>query len=233
MTKPRSDSIAESLEEQIFDGTLNDGDRLDETRLAEQFGVSRTPVREAFHRLANSGLVEQLPNRGVFVRQPGPVELLELFEAMAELEAACARLAVQRISDAALYELNQANQKCLAMADCNDADGYYRENEVFHRVIYRESGNQVLENLALQLHRRLKPFRRMQLRLRGRIGQSMQEHENIIATMTDGNGEAAAQALRGHVAIQGEKFQGLLKSLKEKAEQSSEENAKSNATAQP
>jgi DNA-binding GntR family transcriptional regulator len=231
MSKPRSDRIAESLEEKIFNGTLSDGDRLDETRLAEEFGVSRTPVREAFHRLSNSGLVEQIPNRGVFVRQPGPIELLELFEAMAELEAVCARLAVQGISDAALEELNVANQACLKMAKQQDADGYYHENEVFHAIIYRESGNQVLEQLAQQLHRRLKPFRRLQLRARGRINQSMQEHENIIAAITKGDGEGAAHALRSHVAIQGEKFQGLLKSLKDSNSQINSAKVKAKAAA--
>ena len=84
MGQRRADSIAEELEELIFDGTFGDGDRLDEVRLAEQFGVSRTPLREAFQRLALSGLVQLIPRRGAFVRQPGPVELMEMFEVMAE-----------------------------------------------------------------------------------------------------------------------------------------------------
>ena len=85
MDKRRADSIAEALEQLIFDGTYADGMRLDEVQLAEQFNVSRTPIREAFQRLAQSGMVEAIPLRGVFVRQPGPVELLEMFEVMAKL----------------------------------------------------------------------------------------------------------------------------------------------------
>ncbi|MDJ0826524.1 MAG: GntR family transcriptional regulator [Rhodobacter sp.] len=218
MEQRRADSIAEALEEQIFDGTFADGDRLDEIRLAEHFGVSRTPIREAFLRLTQSGLVEQIPRRGVFVRQPGPVELMEMFEVMAELEAASARLAARRISDAALEELKQTNVRCDAAVHAQDADAYYRENERFHHMLYRQSGNGFLEQECLRLHRRLKPFRRVQLRLRGRMAQSMAEHEAIVAALAKGDSAGAADAVRQHVAVQGERFQDLMASLKPAAE---------------
>ncbi|WP_323766045.1 GntR family transcriptional regulator [Marinovum sp.] len=214
MERRRSDAIAEALEERIFDGTHADGDRLDEVRLAEHFGVSRTPLREALQRLARSGLVELVPRRGAFVRQPGPVELLEMFEAMAEIEAVCGRLAALRITDPALAELHDANAKCRAAIERQDPDGYYSENERFHRVIYQQSGNGYLAAEAGELHRRLKPFRRQQLRLRGRMAQSMAEHEAIVAALQQGDSQAAADALRGHVAIQGEKFHSLMASLR-------------------
>ena len=218
MEQRRADTIAEALEERIFDGTFSDGDRLDEVRLAEQFGVSRTPFREALQRLARSGLVELIPRRGAFVRQPGPVELLELFEAMAEIEAVCGRLAASRISDAALAELHDANRKCQAAVTANDPDAYYRENERFHGVIYQQSGNGFLAAQAQALHRRLQPFRRQQLRLRGRMAQSMAEHEAIVTALEQGAPDAAADELRGHVAIQGEKFHRLMANLKDAAE---------------
>ncbi|ANP36642.1 AsnC family transcriptional regulator [Phaeobacter gallaeciensis] len=218
MGQRRADSIAEELEELIFDGTFADGDRLDEVRLAEQFGVSRTPLREAFQRLALSGLVQLIPRRGAFVRQPGPVELMEMFEVMAELEAVCGRLAAKRISDQALDELNDANAKCQAAVDAQDSDAYYVENERFHRILYRESGNGFLEQEACKLHKRLKPFRRQQLRFRGRLAQSMDEHKAVVQALVRGDGEAAANALRDHVAVQGEKFHTLMASLKSAAE---------------
>jgi len=218
MSTRRADTIAEQLESLIFDGSFSDGDRLDEIRLAKQFGVSRTPVREAFQKLAQSGLVEQIPRRGVFVRQPGPVELIEMFEVMAELEAACGRLAAVRISDSALDALAEANARCQHAVEAQDSDGYYRENERFHGIIYRQSGNSFLEQEALRLHKRLQPYRRVQLRLRGRMTQSMSEHESIVDALTAGDGERAAEALRTHVAVQGEKFHHLIASLKSAAE---------------
>ncbi len=213
MEKRRADSIANELEEMIFSGTFADGDRLDEIRLAEQFGVSRTPLREAFQRLAVSGLVEQIPRRGVFVRQPGPVELIEMFEVMAEMEAICARLAAVRISDAALDDLRAANQRCEQAVERQDADGYYTANERFHHILYRQSGNRFLEQECLRLQKRLKPFRRIQLRLRGRMRQSLTEHQDIVTALSDGAAERAAEIIRGHVAVQGEKFHHLMASL--------------------
>lgn len=218
MEQRRADNIAEALEERIFNGTYPNGARLDEVRLAEQFGVSRTPLREAFQRLALSGLVELIPRRGAFVRQPGPIELMEMFEVMSELEAICGRLAARRITEEALAELRKANSKCKAAVAANDTDRYYTENERFHRVIYRQSGNGFLEQEAAKLHKRLKPFRRQQLRFRGRMGQSMAEHEAIVAALSEGDSDRAGQVLRDHVAVQGEKFHHLMASLKSAAE---------------
>ncbi|WP_376871293.1 GntR family transcriptional regulator [Albirhodobacter sp. R86504] len=214
MEQRRADKIAEQLEELIFNGTFADGDRLDEVSLAEQFGVSRTPLREALHRLALSGLAELVPRRGAFVRQPGPVDLMEMFEVMAELEAVCGRLAAKRISEEALAELRSANHRCQEAVAMQNVDGYYSENEQFHQIIYRQSGNGFLEQEAAKLHKRLKPFRRQQLRLRGRMTQSMAEHEKIVSALEAGDPEAAAKALRDHVAVQGEKFHALMASLK-------------------
>lgn len=211
-TRP-ADIIAKELEERIFDGTLCDGDRLDEVRLAEQFGVSRTPLREALQRLARSGIIELIPRRGAFVRQPSPVELIEMFEVMAEIEAVCGRLAAQRISDEALADLHKANDKCQAAVDSRDYNAYYAENERFHQTIYEQSGNGFLASEARGLHRRLQPFRRQQLRLRGRMAQSMTEHRAIVDALEAARPEAAADALRSHVAIQGEKFRCLMATL--------------------
>ncbi|NIZ12777.1 GntR family transcriptional regulator [Phaeobacter sp. HF9A] len=214
MNKRQADTIAEQIEERIFDGSFAHGDRLDEVRLAEQFGVSRTPIREAIQRLALSGLVELIPRRGAFVRQPGPVELIEMFEVMAELEAVCGRLAARRISDAALTELAEANRKCQQAVAQKDADSYYLENEHFHRIIYEQSGNGFLAQEAAKLHKRLQPFRRLQLRFRGRMAQSMAEHESIVQALRSGEAERAANVLRDHVAVQGEKFHQLMANLK-------------------
>lgn len=218
MNKRRADLIAEQLEERIFAGIYLDGDRLDEVRLAEQFDVSRTPLREALQRLARSGLVELIPRRGAFVRQPGPVELMEMFEVMAEFEAVCGRLAAKRITDDALADLHDANDKCQAAVEAQGPDSYYAENERFHQIIYRESGNEFLATETNNLHRRLQPYRRQQLRFRGRMAQSMSEHRAILDALEKGDSEAAAIALRDHVAIQGEKFHSLMATLKKAAE---------------
>ena len=218
MDRTLSDIVADQLETLILEGALDQGTRLDEVQLAERFSVSRTPIREALQRLTNSGLAEHHPRRGVFVSQPGPVDLLQMFEMMSELEAVAGRLAAQRISDAAISELRQINARCTEAVERQDADGYYAETERFHAAIYREAGNPYLERECLRLQRRLQPFRRMQLRLRGRLRQSMTEHEGIVRALEDGDGAHVAELLRAHVAVQGEKFHLLMASVKSAAE---------------
>lgn len=210
----RADQIAASLEQLVFSGEFRDGERLDELRLAEQFHVSRTPIREALQVLVASGLAEQVPRRGVFIRQPGPVELMEMFETMAEIEAVCGRLAAMRITDQDLEALAAANERCQKATDDTDPDRYYSENETFHQIIYRASANSFLEKQALQLQNRLKAYRRIQLRFRGRLEQSMSEHSEVLLALQEGDADRAATVLRSHVAIQGEKFHQLVASLK-------------------
>jgi len=212
--RSRSDRIAALLEEQILTGRFPPGTRLDEASLAEEHEVSRTPIREAFQRLAQSGLVEHAPRRGIFVRQASAVEIMEMFEVMAELEAVCGRLAAMRGREADIERLRTANAACHRAFEAGDADAYYAENGTFHHLIYAQSGNRFLEQEASRLHRRLKPYRRMQLHLRGRLGQSMQEHEAIVEAIASGDAEAAAETLRRHVAVQGEKFHHLLTQMR-------------------
>jgi DNA-binding GntR family transcriptional regulator len=198
----------------IVTGSFADGERLDEIRLSEHFGVSRTPIREALQKLAASGLVEQRPRRGVFVIEPGPVELVEMFEAMAELEAACGHLAAKRITESGLQMLRETNNLCKNAVAENDADQYYAHNERFHHLIYDAAQSSYLRDLAIKLQKRLKPYRRMQLHLRGRLEQSMSEHGAILSALFDGDSVRASDELRRHVAVQGEKFHHLLTHLK-------------------
>lgn len=207
-----ADRIRESLEDRIVQGEFQKGERLDEVRLATGFGVSRTPMREALQMLAGSGLVELIPRRGAYVRHPGIVELVEMFEVMAELESLCGRLAAKRISPGELAELTIAAQACERSLEKQDPDAYYHDNERFHLLIYQAGGNRFLESEAMRLNKRLRPFRRIQLRASERMAQSMAEHTVILKALGEGDAAAAADALRNHVNVQGEKFHHLLSS---------------------
>ena len=114
----------------------------------------------------------------------------------------------------ALAALDAANIRCAKAADTGDADLFYTENEVFHTTIYAEAGNSFLEGEARRLQARLRPYRRSQLQLRGRMTESLAEHCAIAAHLRQGNGEAVADALRAHVGVQGDKFHLLLRTLR-------------------
>ncbi len=209
-----ADKIREALEQMIVTGELSNGERLDEVALSENFGCSRTPLREAFHMLSASGLIELVPHRGAFVRHPGLTEMVEMFEVMAELEAFCGSLAARRVSARDLAALSETVIACETAVAENDHDRYYLENERFHHLVYDASGNGFLADQAKRLHARLKPFRRLQLRVRGRLDQSLAEHRAILAALEHGASEDAADALRSHVAVQGGKFNDLMASYK-------------------
>lgn len=208
-----SDTLREKIEEQIATGEFAPGSAIDEASLVAQFGVSRTPVREALIQLAAEGLIEIRPRRGAVVTSIGPARLIEMFEVMAELEGMCGRLAARRMTDAERTELAAAHEACEAARAQQDSDAYFYCNERFHAAIYAGSHNSFLRDQAVQLHRRLRPYRRLQLRVRDRMSMSFKEHSSIVAAITAGDGDAAALALREHVVVQGERFGDLLASM--------------------
>ena len=208
-----SERLRESIEEEIATGKLLPGTRLDEVDLATRFGVSRTPIREALRLLLGEGLVETRPQRGAVVAQATPQRLIEMFEVMAELEGMCARLAARRLSDGELAEIEAAHDACRGSAAARDADAYFYANERFHYAIYAASHNTFLFEQASALQRKLRPYRRLQLRVRNRPQRSFEEHQAIVDALREGDAEKAVQAIRSHVVVQGERFADLIASL--------------------
>lgn len=211
----RAGQLGEEIEERIVTGAYPPGMRLDEQELATAFGVSRTPIREALIQLASIGLVDIRPRRGATVPEMSADRLCEMFEVMAELESMCGRLAARRILPAEQARLQEAHQACEAARDADQPDLYYQLNEVFHRCIYEASHNGFLAEQATALHRRLRPYRRLQLRVRNRMASSFCEHAAIVEAILAGKGELAADLLRSHVVVQGERFTDLVATLRQ------------------
>lgn len=210
-----SEQLREAIEEQITTGELPPGSVLDEAMLVARHGVSRTPVREALIQLATEGLIEMRPRRGAVVTSLGPTRLIEMFEVMAELEGMCGRLAARRMTEAERTDLIAAHQACDAARAAQDSDAYFYCNERFHLALYAGSHNGFLREEAQSLQRRLRPYRRLQLRVRNRLGASFAEHQAVVDAIVAGDADAAAAALRSHVVVQGERFADLLASLNE------------------
>ncbi len=194
MNQKHSDRLREAIEEDIAMGRLPPGSRIDEAALSERFGVSRTPIREALLLLAQSGLVDVRRRRGTVVADIEPRRLYEMFDVMAELEAMCARLAARRITAAQQRELVDAHAACEAAAGSRDPDAYFHENERFHEAVRAASNNTFLAEEASALHRRLRPYRRLQLRVRDRVDNSFSEHQGIVDAILAGDVDAAGGA---------------------------------------
>ncbi|USX16838.1 GntR family transcriptional regulator [Oxalobacteraceae bacterium OTU3CAMAD1] len=208
-----SASLREQIEEMIAVGVFKPGQHLDETELATRFGVSRTPIRETLIQLASMGLVVIRPRRGAIVAELGPQQLVEMFEVMSELESTCGRLAARRMTPEEQKALLAAHEACLAAMQAHEPDDYYYKNEVFHEAIYAGSHNQFLIEQTRNLYRRLRPYRRLQLRVRDRLANSYREHEGVVQAIVSGDGDLAARLLRDHVMIQGQRFSDLMASL--------------------
>jgi DNA-binding GntR family transcriptional regulator len=136
-----------------------------------------------------------------------------MFEVMSELEATCARLAARRMTSEEQVTLRAAHQACKDALDAQEPDEYYYKNEAFHEAIYAGSHNQFLIEQARSLYRRLRPYRRLQLRVRNRLAKSYAEHDGVVQALLEGDGEKAAHLLREHVMIQGQRFADLMASL--------------------
>lgn len=212
---PNTLRIRRKLEDAIVAGRYLPGTRLDPEALEREFDCSRTPIREAFQQLEASGLVRVMPKRGTFVSQWSPAELAERFEAMAEVEASCGRLAARRMSQNELDEFRRVHEDCRRLAQAGEVEAYYGRNSDFHHCIYRATHNAFLTQEAARLHAMLQPYRRMQLQVRNRMGRSFAEHDAIVTAIAAGDGDTAAQALRDHVIVQGDRFHDLIAVLRQ------------------
>lgn len=211
--KNRSEVLREAIEEMIAVGKLAPGHHLDETELAKQFGVSRTPIREALIQLASMGIIDMRPRRGAVVAEISPQKLVEMFEVMSEIEGVCARLAARRMTTSEHAALLAAHHACEDARNAPDPDEYFYRGEEFHDCIYLGSHNNYLAEQARSVHRRLRPYRRLQLRVRGRVNTSYLEHDAVVTAIIEGNSELAGQLLRDHIMIQGQRFADLITSL--------------------
>ncbi len=200
MTTPSTvQRIEMVLTEEISVGELTPGMRLDEAKLAERFGVSRTPIREALNRLTAQGILVPGEKRGVFVAQYSREELSQIFEAMHEIEAACARIASQRLNLLARSEIEQAQSECLAAARSGDRAGYLRANEAFHMAIYKATGNPYMAEIATEFRRRTGPFRAKKFETTQDLIESAESHRELIDNIFSEDSATASNGMRSHM----------------------------------
>lgn len=207
----QAEFVRQRLGEAIMTGDLAPGSFLSEGRIAEDLGVSRTPVREAIRILAGDGLVTLRPRQRAVVRGQTATEIIDQFEAMSELEAACARLAARRRSAEDIAAMERAQADCVRYAELDRIEDYYPANVAFHEAIFRASGNVYLAAETRKLRDRLRFLRISQGRLPGRLPESSAEHVKVLDAIRQQDAEAAAGEMRTHLIIQGESLRTMLK----------------------
>jgi DNA-binding GntR family transcriptional regulator len=198
--KTASARIRVALEQDILNGGIAPGTRLEEMSLSGRFGVSRTPVREALNQLAASGLVVIRAHEGATVVKPTLAELLEKLEVMSVLEATCAQIAAQRHITSDQAAMRQALAECKQAEKAADGIAFHDANNRFHEAIYSATHNGFLAEHALSLRNRLMPFRRYVAFHPGRMTRSNAQHQAIMDAIFALEAARASNLMSEHLA---------------------------------
>ena len=209
LKRTSAEEIRHELAARIISGSLAPGASLDETQLATEFAVSRTPVREALRLLAASGLVDHRPHTTALVAKPDAEALAGMFEVMGYLEALCAGLCAVMMTAAEREALKKLHTQMAAMMREGEAAPYAEANDTFHAAIYQGAHNSYLNEITHATRLRLQPFRRAQFGVLGRLAKSHAEHEAVVEAILRGERSVAEAAMRRHISIVEDAYQRL------------------------
>ena len=191
--------VAERLRQRIFSHELPPGTWVDEQALAEHYGISRTPLREALKVLASEGLVTLKPRRGCYVTEISERDLDEVFAVMSMLEGECARSSATKASAADLERLRAIHTDLENAAAAGDIDGFFEANQAFHLALQEIAENRWLLQVIEDLRKVIKLSRHHSLFSDGRLAQSLAEHRDILQALLARDGSRAEELMRTHI----------------------------------
>ena len=200
--KPLRDVVFETLRDAIITQVLKPGERLMEIQLADEMGVSRTPVREAIRKLELEGLVVMVPRKGAYVAGVSMKDIHEVYEVRAALEMLAVTLAAERITDEELDALERQvlkESEAEATGDENTLDNIIYIDSTFHDIIYQAAHNQRLVQFVNILQEQLQRFRAASLSRPGRSKTALDEHKQIVEALAERNGELASKLAKEHI----------------------------------
>ncbi|MDR3592704.1 MAG: GntR family transcriptional regulator [Negativicutes bacterium] len=197
--KPLREVVSEALREAIINQTLKPGERLMEIQLAEELGVSRTPIREAIRRLELEGFLVMVPRRGTYVADLSLKDINEVFEIRTALDVLAAGLAAERITE---EELEQMERLLVQIGECiehGDAEAIVDADGQFHDILYRASRNDRLVGIISNLREQFTRFRTISMAYPGRIKNTLDEHRRLVEAIGQRDSELAQQYAREHM----------------------------------
>jgi DNA-binding GntR family transcriptional regulator len=197
--KPLRELVLDAVREAIINGTLKPRERLMEIQLAEELGVSRTPVREALRKLELEGFIVMVPRKGAYVADISFKDIADVFEIRAALEGLAAALAAERITNEELEAMERVlAEKAEAIAK-NDLDRLVETDTKFHEAIYEASRNQRLWTIISNLREQIQRFRTTSLSNPGRSKQSLDEHRNIVEAIQARDIQLSRKVAQEHI----------------------------------
>ncbi|MBL7205742.1 MAG: GntR family transcriptional regulator [Desulfobacteraceae bacterium] len=208
-TKTLHQEIVSQIHEMISKGVLVRGQKIDEKRLCESMGVSRTPVREALRLLKSDGLIDLIPHKGAYVSQPCIEEINDMFEVMSVLEGTCARLAVANMKGKDFKRIESLHEELEEHYRNRDYEAYLKKNHVFHIFIQELAGNKVLNDVINSLRQKILLYRQKQLYQPERFEQSIQEHGDLVEGFRKRDPVSAELLMKHHLLMQCKALVGL------------------------
>ena len=192
------EEVAEQLRQRIFRRELEPGSWIDEMKLAEEYGISRTPLREALKVLAAEGLVTMKMRRGAYVTEVNEKDLTDVYHLLSLLESDAAAVVAQRASAAQIAELKAIHEELETAAA--DRERFFEINERFHMRLLEIADNRWRDQVVADLRKVMKLNRHNSLFKSGRVQESLAEHRLIVAALVARNAGDAAQKMREHFA---------------------------------
>jgi DNA-binding GntR family transcriptional regulator len=197
--KPLREIVFEAIREAIINGDLKQGERLMETQLADEMGVSRTPVREAIRKLELEGFVVMIPRKGAYVAGLSLKDIVDVFEIRAALEALAGSLAAERMTDNELEELERLLVRIGECAERKDVEQFVELDTQFHDILFQASRNARLSQMINNLRDQIQRFRATSLAYPGRLKYAFDEHKKIVEALSERNSELVAILAKDHI----------------------------------
>jgi DNA-binding GntR family transcriptional regulator len=196
-----AEQVSDRLREDILSGEHPPGDTLSEVALAESFGVSRGPVREALRDLARQGLITIAARRGAIVTELTREEFIDAYQVREALETLAIRLAVPRLTDDDLRRLRELHEEMVEHARAGEVHAFFDTNARFHELFVASSGNDKLREFYELLLGQMGRYLAHSLALRGSVDKSIAEHSAILEAVEARDAERAANLLADHIEV--------------------------------
>jgi len=193
------EEVAELLRQRIFNRELEPGSWIDELKIAEHYGISRTPLREALKVLAAEGLVTMRVRRGAYVTEVNEKDLRDVYHVLSLLESDAAGVVAERANESELLELQAVHAELEAAASGPpDHERFFQINEGFHMRLLEIADNRWRMQMVSDLRKVMKLNRHHSLFKAGRIDESLREHRAVLAAILAHDAEAASTAMQVH-----------------------------------
>lgn len=190
------EKILENIRDAIISGSMKPGSKVSEPELAERFGISRTPIREAFRQLESEGYLTVIPRKGAVVTTFSQKEVEEFYAIKSILEGYAARRACTKLTDREIARLETINDKLQELAEQDNIKQFFRIHNDFHELFIKAADNEKLKEMISGLVTRFQRLRLMSLSLPGRMKVSVQEHRKIIEAFRKRDCETAESLVR-------------------------------------